>query len=159
MGLHTIDDYLLDCIFQPASNHIEWWTNFNRFAQARGVLIVYLLGDYATIGPGGYVQLSCMLIIVASVYARSLWAEKDSGKFGLNPERVTGFLLRVFWLSMIPFGIAIWLTDTLHNTIIRSLGIAAYVALPSACYLIACSAPPPKVRRTVTQLKEAPSAA
>ena len=155
--IHAIDDCLLDRIFQPASNQVDWWTGFNRFAQARGVLIVYMLGEYTT--NTSYVQLACMLVIIASVYARSLWAEKESGRLGLNSERVTGFLLRMFWLSMIPFGVAIALTDTMHNTIIRSLGIAAYVALPSACYLIACSAPPPKVRRTVTQLKEAPSAA
>ena len=157
--IHATDDYLLDHIFQPASNQVDWWTGFNRVAQGRGVLIVYMLGKYATMSSGAYVQLACMLVIVVSVYGRSLYAEKQSGKIGLNSERVTGFLLRIFWLGMIPFGIAVGLTDTLDNNIVRSLGMAAYVALPSTCYLIACSAPPPKVRREVRQLKEVPSVA
>lgn len=139
-----IDEFLLQHIFGPICWKITEWTGINRFVQARGVLLVYVVSrsvefmDWINATKGnsgiGYVSLACAIIIVAGAYSRSLLAEKLSGN-GLNPEHQTGFVLRIFWVCLSTIAIPIGTSYFLGS-----------LAVTAAYYFIACSSPPPKPR-------------
>jgi hypothetical protein len=149
--MRRLDQWLIECVFEPISFRLEWWLGVTNFMIARLMVVVWAaaIGAHAMEANTWYWWvLAVLTIMVVPFRFLDLWMlERDAQRVGLASReryRWPGFRYIQLLLIIAATPILLW------EMRLRPSDVAGFAFL-FQLYFACCSVPPPSPSQLVPQ--------